>query len=231
MDLSEISQSETSYAILNPEQMLWQQCRDAVANAVDAYRRNQEVYGSLNNIGRVIGTEYGDRVLHELIQNAHDAHEFGEKGKIAIRLVVTGPQSGHLIVANGGRGFRWEEDVRGIINLASSRKHIGDGIGNKGLGFRSIEAITDDVQIYSRWGDGDGSKRFDGFCFRFGRLDEIEALVISNGLSAADAATVARNIPRYLVPVPLADTAPADIHFWATQGFATVIISMILSFS
>ncbi|NEY92256.1 sacsin N-terminal ATP-binding-like domain-containing protein [Tabrizicola oligotrophica] len=229
MGLSEIRPSDTSYTILSPEQMLWQQCRDAVANAVDAYRKNQEVYGSLNNIGRVIGTEYGDRVLHELIQNAHDAHEFGEKGKIAIRLVVTGPQSGHLIVANGGRGFRWEEDVRGIINLASSRKHIGDGIGNKGLGFRSIEAITDDVQIYSRWGDGDDSKRFDGFCFRFGHLDEIEALVMSNGLSAAEAATVAGNIPRYLVPVPLADTAPADIHFWATQGFATVIFAPLKS--
>jgi anti-sigma regulatory factor (Ser/Thr protein kinase) len=67
-------------------------------------------------------------------------------------------------VANRGRVFN-ERDVNAIMNLATSGKEIGEGIGNKGLGFRSIEAISDDVRIYSRSEDR-GSSSFDGYCSR-----------------------------------------------------------------
>jgi hypothetical protein len=123
-----------------------------------------EVYQSLQNLNEVIGTEYGGRVLCELIQNAHDAHTPGDEGRIAIELVIRSETEGILYVANGGNGFR-REDVEAIRNLAISAEEVGEGIGNKGLGFRSIEALTDDVRIFSRRGTAP-TDRFDSYCFR-----------------------------------------------------------------
>ena len=133
--------------------------RDVLEHAVDGHRRNLKVYESLQNLNEVIGTEYGDRVLYELIQNAH-AHGSGDKGRIAIRLVIRSDDDGELYIANDGHGFR-KEDVEAIKNLAISAKEIGEGIGNKGLGFRSIEALTNDVRIYSQQGK-ERSDRFEG---------------------------------------------------------------------
>ena len=145
-------------------------------HALDAEKRGLKVYESLRNLTEVIGTQYGDRVLYELIQNAHDAHPAGDHGKIAIRLVVEGPEKGTLYVANWGVGFR-HEDVEAIRNIGTTSKEVGEGIGNKGLGFRSIEALTDDPQIYSQ-PMARKSKRFDGYCFRLGDVAEIEALLV-----------------------------------------------------
>ena len=47
---------------------------------MDAHRKELKVYESLRNLNEVIGTEYGDRVLYELIQNAHDAHRADDRG-------------------------------------------------------------------------------------------------------------------------------------------------------
>lgn len=57
-------------------------------HALDAHRRKLRIYESLKSLNDVIGTQYGDRVLFELLQNAHDAHERDERGEIAIRLVI-----------------------------------------------------------------------------------------------------------------------------------------------
>ena len=58
---------------------------------------------SLRNVSEVIGGEYGDRAIFELVQNAHDAHEDGEEGSILLKLVIKGPDSGDLFVANKGK--------------------------------------------------------------------------------------------------------------------------------
>ncbi|PAP96932.1 hypothetical protein CIT31_04385 [Mesorhizobium wenxiniae] len=50
-----------------------------------------------------------------------------------------------------------------IRNIATSDKEIGEGIGNKGLGFRSVEALTDDVHIFSV-GCHAPAREFDGYC-------------------------------------------------------------------
>ena len=92
-------------------------------HAVDAERRGLKVYESLRSLSEVIGTEfgteYGDRVLYELIQNAHDAHRPGDNGRIATKLVVRSETEGTLYIANGGSGFR-AKDVDAIRNLATS---------------------------------------------------------------------------------------------------------------
>ncbi len=203
-----------------PADELERQVRSLLEHAVDAHERNLLVYQSLRNLDEVIGTEYGDRVLYELIQNAHDAHASGGDGRIAIGLVIHSEKEGVLYVANGGNGFRWK-DVEAIRNLATSAKEVGEGIGNKGLGFRSIEALTDDVRIYSRNGRSQ-SNEFDGYCFRFAETRDTEELLRSTGFDAATSAAVAPTVSRYLVPRPL-ENHPDEIAAYARRGYATVI--------
>ena len=200
---------------------LRQQVRNVLNHAVDAYRKDLKVYASLSSLNDVIGTEYGDRVLYELIQNAHDAHQPGAQGRIAVSLNIHSKNEGTLYVANGGNGFR-SKDLYAIMNLATSAKEIGESIGNKGLGFRSVEALTNDVQIYSRC-NLKNSNQFDGYCFRFAKQREIEELLNADGLDDEAAKTVAQTVPRYLVPLPLTKQ-PDDISSYALSGYSSVIV-------
>ena len=204
-----------------PAENLQRQVRDVLENAVDAHRKNIKVYESLRNLNEVVGTEYGDRVLYELIQNAHDAHQSGDRGRIAVSLTIRSENEGTLYVANGGDGFRWK-DVDAIMNLATTAKEIGESIGNKGLGFRSTEALTDDVRIFSRRGRED-SKHFDGYCFRFAQWGEIEELLRADGVDTTTAQIVAQTVPRYLVPLPLTEQAD-EVASYARRGYASVIV-------
>ncbi len=195
--------------------------RAVLRHAIAAHRDENKVYESLRNLNDVIGTEYGDRVLYELIQNAHDAHRADDQGRIAVRLVIHSESEGTLYVANGGDGFR-RKDVDAIVNLATTAKQIGEGIGNKGLGFRSVGALTDDVRIFSRQGRRE-SARFDGYCFRFATVNEIEDLLREDHIDEATARAVAETVPRYLVPLPIADE-PDDVMSFARRGYASTIV-------
>jgi hypothetical protein len=106
--------------------------RSELENAVDTERRGSKVYESLHNLNEVIGTQYGDRVLYELIQNAHDAHSVGDGGKISIRLVIQSGTEGMLYIANGGTGFR-RQDIDAVRNLAISAKESARGSVIKAL--------------------------------------------------------------------------------------------------
>ena len=205
-----------------PADKLRAQAGAVLNHAVAARRDGLRVYESLRNLSEVVGTEYGDRVLYELIQNAHDAHPADDLGRIAIRLAVRSQADGALYIANGGNGFRWK-DVDAIQNLATTAKEVGEGIGNKGLGFRSIEALTDDVRIFSRR-MASASARFDGYCFRFAGIAEVEDLLRADGIDAATARDVASTVPRYLVPMPLAEQPP-EVTRYAELGYATVIVA------
>ncbi len=197
--------------------LLQAQLRNAVSARVD----NLRTYESLRNLSEVIGGEYGDRVIFELFQNAHDAHVAGNDGEILLRLVVHGPEEGDLYIANRGQGFTWE-NVEAIRNIAVSSKSVGEGIGNKGLGFRSIEILTDNPQIFSQ-PTAVESERFEGYCFRFAKPDEVfrMALPVAKG-NAELARGVAETLPRYLATVPMAEQS-ADVRGFAKQGFSTVI--------
>lgn len=194
--------------------------RSQLEHALDAHRRGLKIYESLKSLNDVIGTQYGDRLLFELLQNAHDAHAPDEEGDIAIRLVVEAPGRGELLVANKGRAFT-ASNLDAIRNIGTSDKEIGEGIGNKGLGFRSVEALTDDVHIFSASGPGP-APRFDGYCFRFAAVDEIAARLIDLEASEEVAAKVASNVPRYLVPVTVHQQS-AEVRRLAGEGYATVV--------
>ncbi|WOJ88344.1 ATP-binding protein [Methylocapsa polymorpha] len=197
--------------------------RSQLEHALDANRRRLRIYESLKSLNDVIGTQYGDRVLFELLQNAHDAHdadEADEAGEIAVRLIIDGPDRGMLLVANKGRAFT-ESNLEAIRNIGTSDKEIGEGIGNKGLGFRSVEALTDDVQIYSA-GRTRHTPRFEGYCFRFATIDEITAELKLLGASDPVAVRVAANIPRYLIPITV-DHQSDEICRLSEEGYATVV--------
>lgn len=202
-----------------PAAALRRTLRDQLENAVDAVIKGLGTYESLRNLSEVIGGEYGDRVIFELIQNAHDAHRDGHDGRILVRLVVRGEADGDLYVANGGTGFDWD-NVNAIRNVGVSSKTVGEGIGNKGLGFRSVETLTKDPRIYSQ-ARAQPNEAFDGFCFRFAGPDEVLAEV--SALARAEVARkVAETLPRYLASVPIVNQ-PADIAAFAQDGFATVV--------
>ncbi|OZI28671.1 hypothetical protein CEG14_22225 [Bordetella genomosp. 1] len=196
--------------------------RSQLEHALDAQRRGLRVYESLRSLNEVIGTQYGDRVLFELLQNAHDAHAEGEEGEVAIDLVVSNDRTGVLLVANKGRPFSGS-NFEAIRNIGTSDKEIGEGIGNKGLGFRSVEALTNDVHIFSA-GAQMPAPTFDGYCFRFASTEEIAALLEEIGASPEVAAQVADNIPRYLVPVhvPVSEQTE-EVRRLAERGYATVV--------
>ncbi len=194
--------------------------RSQLEHALDGQRRGLKVYESLRSLNEIIGTQYGDRVLFELLQNAHDAHAVGDKGEVAIHLVIADDHTGVLLVANKGRPFS-DSNFEAIRNIGTSDKEIGEGIGNKGLGFRSVEGLTDDVHIFSA-GSQMPAPTFDGYCFRFASTEEIVELLEEIGASPEVATKVAADIPRYLIPVAVSEQSE-EVRRLAALGYATVV--------
>ncbi|WP_370285845.1 sacsin N-terminal ATP-binding-like domain-containing protein [Pseudooceanicola nanhaiensis] len=209
---------ESGHVEMTPSERLEKLLTDQLEHAAAA-KEGIRPYESLRGVGDAISGEYGDRVLFELFQNAHDAHAEGDVGSILLKLVVHNDDRADLYVANAGKGFDWS-NVDAIRNIGLSSKSVGEGIGNKGLGFRSVETLTDDVRIYSQ-AEAKRSEAFNGFCFRFAQRDEIEQAA-KRVTSPELAAKVARDLPRYLAAMPI-DTQSDDIAGFAKEGFATVV--------
>jgi hypothetical protein len=210
----------------NAEQFIRELTRSQLEHALDAHVRGLKVYESLQSLNEVIGTQYGDRVLFELLQNAHDAHGAHERGEVSIRLLVHGPGTGELLVANRGRPFT-RSNLDALRNIGTSDKKIGEGIGNKGLGFRSVEALTDDARIFSAGADAPAAQ-FGGFCFRFASVHEISTGLLQIGADAETAETVAQVVPRYLVPIPLHGQSE-EVRRLSQEGYATVVCLPLMS--
>ena len=137
-----------------------------------------------------------------------------------MKLLVENESRGTLFVTNRGRSFSFS-NLDSIRNIGTSDKDIGEGIGNNGLGFRSVEALTDDPRIYSQ-STGNFGSRFAGYCFRFATGMEIEYRLKRLGAPADIRRQVANNISRYLVPLPLIEQ-PEEVIRFAEAGFSTVV--------
>lgn len=85
---------------------------------------------------------YGRKQLYELVQNGADAMR-GQPGRIEIELTED-----VLYVANQGEPFD-ENGIHGLMAARLSNKRE-DEIGRFGLGFKSVVAITDSPQVFSR---------------------------------------------------------------------------------
>lgn len=88
---------------------------------------------------------YSDRQVPELLQNAVDAlTEAHTSGRIEFRLA-----DGALYCANEGGAFA-QKGVNAICYAFLSPKRDEEVIGRFGLGFKSVVAITDRPQVFSR---------------------------------------------------------------------------------
>lgn len=208
---------------LSPSHQLIALMRHRVRRYLNS-RADPDLYKSLRNMSEFVSDDYGNRFLVELIQNAHDAHDSTRSdGEIAIALDSSNGAHGCLYVANRGSGFAWD-NVKAISNIALSNKPVNAGIGNKGIGFRSVLQICTCPEIFSVYGAA-GTGSFDGYCFRFADEEDLLALINADASNASDALAIARemaaNIPCWHVPVP-ANLSPEVARF-AQAGFATVV--------
>ncbi|WP_161781470.1 sacsin N-terminal ATP-binding-like domain-containing protein [Janthinobacterium lividum] len=181
-------------------------------------RSDASLYQSVRNMSQFVSDDYGNRFLVELIQNAHDAHLAGSSdGEVSIVLDPDDGQFGSLYVANRGNGFI-SQNLQAITNIALSSKPANAGIGNKGLGFRSVLQICSWPEIYSVNGIG-GTGVFDGYCFRFATRDDLKDH-LGPGLEEL-AEEMSLNLPCWHVPVPASPSS--NVLNFATAGFATVV--------
>lgn len=158
---------------------------------------------SLKALSTQLAQEYEDRFLVELIQNAYDAHPSGTvDGRVHIRLdESSSPPT--LYVANRGQPFE-TKNFDALTNVAQSSKPPGEGIGNKGVGFRSVLRVCEFPEIYSANPDDPTATGFGGYCFGFATDDDIRRMVQRE----EDFETVLRDFSRYLLPVPATPQDP-----------------------
>ncbi|MDB4901945.1 MAG: hypothetical protein JWQ63_1226 [Mucilaginibacter sp.] len=90
---------------------------------------------------------YEGRFLFELIQNVRDANKAVDKdGEVLILL-----ENDLLTIANTGAEFN-EQGIEAITTIGRSGKQSQDLIGFKGIGFKSVQAISDIPKIITRFG-------------------------------------------------------------------------------
>jgi hypothetical protein len=99
---------------------------------------------------------YGDknRFIYELLQNANDSAILGANVQVAFAVV----EGRWLVVSHDGKGFN-EADLSGLtsVGVSSDKRENADAIGYKGIGFKSVFAVSEWVYIES----GDYRFRFD----------------------------------------------------------------------
>ncbi|WP_344648734.1 sacsin N-terminal ATP-binding-like domain-containing protein [Cryptosporangium japonicum] len=169
----------------------------------------------------VIAADYDGRTVVELLQNGHDAHHADRRdGRIEFLLAADEHEFGVLYVANGGQPVS-VADFDSMCRIAMSSKRPDQGIGNKGVGFKSVLQLSDSPEVYSR--SVEDSSAFDGFCFRFAGPADFDVLAARVAPDRSDLAEDLRNnVSPLKVTVP-ADAIPAQVAEFERDGFATVI--------
>ena len=176
------------------------------------------VYQSNRSLTANIASDYRDRFLIELIQNAYDTHPVGARdGQISITLDKRWGGNGTLFIANKGDAFA-EKNVKGLCDIGLSQKPPGESIGNKGLGFRSVVQITNTPRIYSQCPVSPCENQFSGFCFRFAEPDDYSELI----QNPRNLKLARQDLPIFHIPICL-DTQSNSVCEFAEASFSTVI--------
>ncbi|WP_042369635.1 sacsin N-terminal ATP-binding-like domain-containing protein [Streptacidiphilus neutrinimicus] len=134
-----------------PDPRLAQEVDVLFERAIDAYRANPNLITEHANHEESIRVGgYSNRTLLELVQNAADAMSGADEhaegaGRIEIILDLDHQT---LYCANAGRPL----SLTGLTTLAHAylSGKRGDEIGRFGLGFKSVLAVTDAPQVFSR---------------------------------------------------------------------------------
>jgi len=170
---------------------------------------------SLKSVSEDTAQEYEGRALFELVQNGYDALDAEERGRMLVLLDLEPGPHGTIYVANEGAPFT-DSNFEAITELGLSNKGAGEGIGNKGLGFRSVLQLTDWPEVYSK--AHRRSAAFDGYCFRFATPDDVLALVGDEAL----ARDVTDKVSALALPVP-ANELDDRLAALASAGYSTVV--------
>src|SRR5439155_8148823 len=163
--------------------------------AIEADALAGQLKGNKAFIGQAT-RDYAGRFLYELLQNAYDAHPRGTIGAVYILLDQAAGDHGVLYVANAGKPFDYQ-DFRAISEIAQSSKQPGEGIGNKGVGFKSVLQISAWPEIFSS-SSSTIRESFDGYCFGFAHADDM--LRLADGDVAA-AGLLEDRVSPYALPV------------------------------
>ncbi|MET7427201.1 hypothetical protein [Dactylosporangium sp. NPDC005555] len=169
----------------------------------------------------IVASDYDGRTLIELLQNGHDAHPADRSdGQLEFLLHEEEGRWGVLYVANGGDPIS-HDDFPAMCRIAMSSKRPDEGIGNKGVGFKSVLQLAGSPEVYSR---ADASSAgFDGYCFRFARPADFDGLaerVAPDRPGLGD--DLRENVASLQVPIPL-DDLPDEVQSYQAKGFATVV--------
>lgn len=135
-----------------PDEDLVQEVEDQFERAIASYRANSNLISEHANHEESIKVGgYANRTLLELVQNAADAmsgvgdDQQESAGRVEI---VLDPERRILYCANAGRPFS-RNGITAITHAHLSGKR-GDEIGRFGLGFKSVLAVSDTPQVFSR---------------------------------------------------------------------------------
>ena len=152
-----------------------------------------------------------------MIQNGFDAHEPGSRGgRLAVHFYPDEDEHGVLYVANGGRPLS-QSNFERMASLGESDKEIGVGIGNKGVGFKSVFQVCAVPEVFSA--DSPLDPGFNGYSFRFGAKADLVELLDND---AALANSVAEKLSLSLLTMPI-DDVPDSVADLRSDGFVTVL--------
>lgn len=120
-------------------------------------------------------------------------------------------------MANDGTPFG-STNFHSLMDLGLSDKSAGEGIGNKGLGFRSVLRLSDRPEIYSRDPDDVADRAFSGYSFRFPTAEELITLTRDGQLGSR----LGSEASPLDFPIP-AVASDHEVLRFAASGFATVV--------
>ena len=170
----------------------------------------------------VLAPEYAGRTVLELLQNGHDAHDSARTdGYLEVVLDLSEGEHGTLYAVNGGIPVGDTNFAR-ICGTGLSPKRPDQGIGNKGIGFKSVLQFSEAPEVYSA--RAEAAPGLDGYRFRFATPGDFDAIADRVGPDQPGLADeLRRNLAALRVPVPLSDVVPPAVARYAKRGVSTVV--------
>lgn len=155
------------------------------------FSQSRGMFTELAHIEALLAETYRDRVQYELLQNSDDAG--------ATHVSVSVFSDGSVSWANNGRPFN-ASDAEALCRSATSTKTRGQSIGYRGIGFKSLAAVSSHIEVRSA-----------GVAFSFDRGESVRLL------NNTGHATQPTDIPLIRIPSRISHTdAPVGADFLIT---------------
>jgi len=164
----------------------------------DIFKEHWKYYSekTATDIAQIVGLtkhisdEYQGRVIYELMQNAFDPAK--EVVKVEIKNIN---DKSYLVVSNDGNIFGYDstfnhstqsnpnknDNFHALCSIATSNKTVEKNIGNKGVGFKSVFSLSNEVYIVSQ----QSNDKIITFKL-YGKIEKIEFDKIKNQLEDID---------------------------------------------